>query len=104
MGWKKAKEKNSDTGIKLKLRLTNKIRASASESQQSAYAKTKTQISCAVTAQLIRAFVFRSIDSTMLHLTKSEISCSYFLCLYRWVCVNPDQKTRLLVFSCVGIF
>ena len=35
-------------------------RASAPENQQSAYAKTKTQISCAVTAQLISVFVFAS--------------------------------------------
>ena len=34
------------------------IRAAAQENKQSAYAKTKTQISCAVTAQLISAFVF----------------------------------------------
>ena len=34
------------------------IWAAASENQQPAYAKTKTQISCAVTAQLISAFVF----------------------------------------------
>ena len=38
-----------------------------------AYAKTKTQISFAVTAKLISAFVFRYIDSTIPLLSKSEI-------------------------------
>ena len=33
-------------------------RVAARENQQSSYAKTKPQISCAVTAQLISAFVF----------------------------------------------
>ena len=39
-----------------------------------AYAKTKPQISCAVTAQVISAFVFHYMDSTILLLFKSEIS------------------------------
>ena len=40
-----------------------------------AYAKTKTQISFAVTAKLISAFVFATyIDSTITLLSKSEIS------------------------------
>ena len=44
-------------------------------SQQSAFAKTKTQISCAVTAQLSdQHLCFRFSYSTMLFLVKPEIS------------------------------
>ena len=50
-----------------------------------AYAKTKTQISCAVTAQLISAFVFDT-DSTISHLLISKVSS---LQLYS-VTVQPD--------------
>ena len=42
--------------------------------QRFAYAKTKTQISFAVTAKLISAFVFEYIDCTIPLLAKSKIS------------------------------
>ena len=39
-----------------------------------AYAKTKMQTSCSVIVQLISAFVFYDIDSTIPLLSKSEVS------------------------------
>ena len=52
------------------------IRAATPENQQSAYAKPKEQISCAVSAQLISAFVFAAwIVQSLFYLnTKSQAS------------------------------
>ena len=63
------------------------------ENLQSAYAKTKTQISFAVTAKLISAFVFATrIVQFLLYLTPKFQASSSFLCLYRPVCVGPVRK------------
>ena len=69
------------------------------------YAKTKTQISCAVTAQLISAFVFatRIVEFLFYLYTKFQAS-SFILSLYRLVCVGPGRKPKLLVFPCTGSF
>ena len=65
-----------------------------------AYAKTKTQISCAVTAQLISAFVFatRIVQSLYFLNPKFQVS-SHFLWLYSPVCVEPGRKPLRPVFS-----
>ena len=63
-----------------------------------AYAKTKAQISCTESAQLISAFVFYYIDSTIPLLPKSDIS-SHLLWLYNSVCVGPGQKPLRQVFT-----
>ena len=65
-----------------------------------AYAKTKTQISRAVTAQLISAFVFaiRIIQSIYFLNTKFQAS-SHILWLHSPVCVGPGRKPRRPVFS-----
>ena len=65
------------------------------------YAKTKTQISCAVTAQLISAFVFAmQIVQYLFFLNPKFQASSHLLRLYRLVCVRPGGKHILLVFSC----
>ena len=70
-----------------------KIGATSWENQQSAYAKTKTQISFAVTAKLISAFVFATrIVQFLLYLNPKFQASSSFLCLYRPVCVGPVRK------------
>ena len=65
-----------------------------------AYAKTKTQISFAVTAKLISAFVFatRIVQSLYFLNTKFQAS-SHLLWLYSPVCVGPGRKLRRPVFS-----
>ena len=62
------------------------------ENQKSAYAKTKAQISFAVTAKLISAFVFAAwiVQSFFLN-PKFQVS-SLRLWLYRSYCVGPVQK------------
>ena len=67
--------------------------------------KTKTQISCAVTAQLISAFVFasRMVQFHFYSNPKFQAS-SIIMRLYRPVCVKPSRKTKLLFFSCEGIY
>ena len=62
-----------------------------------AYTKTKPQISCAVTAQLISAFVFATRTSTILY-PKFQAS-SHLLFLYRPICVRAGRKSRRPVFS-----
>ena len=64
--------------------------------KQSAYAKTKVQISFAMTAKLIRAFVFttRKVQSLFFYTLKFQSSSS-LLWLY---------SRKLLVFSCTGSF
>ena len=70
-----------------------------------AYSKTKTQISCAVTAQLISAFVFTTkIVQFLLYLHQNFQDSIFLLRLYRPVCVRPGQKPRRPVFSCHGSF
>ena len=62
--------------------------------------ETKTQISFAVTAKLISAFVFatRIVQSLYFIYTKFPAS-SYLLWLYSPVCVGPGRKPRRPVFS-----
>ena len=61
------------------------------------YAKRKTQISCAVTAQLISAFVFTTwMVQSVFYLDSKFQASSHFLWLYSPVCVgNPEDR-----FSC----
>ena len=55
--------------------------------------KTKTQISFAVTAKLISAFVFATrIVQFLFYLNPKFQASSSFLCLYRPVCVRPVRK------------
>ena len=70
-----------------------------------AYAKTKTQISFAVTAKLISAFVFATwIVQFLFYLNPKFQASSHFPWLYSPVCVGPGQKPRRLVFSQRGSF
>ena len=63
------------------------------ENQQSAYAKTKAQISFAVTAKLISAFVFATWIAQFIYFLKSKFPVSSrLLCLYSPVCVGPVWK------------
>ena len=63
------------------------------ENQQSAYAETKTQISFAVTAKLISAFVFATrIVQILLYLTPKFQASSHLLLLCSPVCVRPVRK------------
>ena len=64
-----------------------------------AYAKTKAQISCAVTAQLISAFVFTThIVQFLLHLYPKFQASSHLLWMHRPFCVRPGWKPRRPVF------
>ena len=59
----------------------------------SAYAKTKTQISFAVTAKLISAFVFATRIVQFLYFLNPNFPVSSHLqCLYRSICVGPVRK------------
>ena len=70
-----------------------------------AYAKTKTQISFAVTAKLISAFVFatRRVQSLNFLYTKFQAS-SHFVWSCSLVCVGPGRKPRRPVFSQRGSY
>ena len=70
-----------------------------------AYAKTKKQISCAVTVQLISAFVFaiRIVQSLYYENPKFQAS-SQLLWLYSPVCVGPGRKPHRPVFSQQGSY
>ena len=69
-----------------------------------AYAKTKTQISCAVTAQLISAFVFATqIVQSPYFLNPKFQASSHLLWLYSPVCVGAGRKPRRPVFSERGL-
>ena len=58
------------------------------------------QISCAVTAQLISAFVFATrIVHSLYYLNSKFQASSHLLWLYSPVCVRPGQKLRRPVFS-----
>ena len=73
------------------------------ENKQFAYAKTKMQISCAVTAQLISAFVFATrIVQFLFYIYPKFQASSFILWLYSLVCVGLCRKPKLLVFSCTG--
>ena len=67
--------------------------------------KTKTQISFAVTAKLISAFVFatRIVQSLYFLFPKFRAS-SHLVWLYSPVCVGPARKSRRLVFSQRGSY
>ena len=70
-----------------------------------AYAKTKPQISCAVTAQLISAFVFATQIVQSLFILNSKFQASsHLLWLYSPVCVGSGRKPRRPVFSQRGSF
>ena len=69
------------------------ICAASWENQQSAYAKTKAQISFAVTAKLIIAFVFATRIVQLLYFLNPKFrASSQLLCLYSSVFVEPVQK------------
>ena len=69
------------------------------------YAKTKRQISCAVTAQLISAFVFAiQIVQFLYYLNPKFQASSHLLWLYSPVCVRPGRKPRRPVFSQQGSY
>ena len=70
-----------------------------------AYAKTKTQISFAVTAKLISAFVFATWLVQFLYFLNTKIQASsHLLWLYSPVCVRPGRKPRRPVFSQRGSY
>ena len=70
-----------------------------------AFAKTKAQISFAVTAKLISAFVFATrIVQFLFYLNPKFQASSSFLSLYRPVCVGPGRKPRRPVFSRRGSY
>ena len=62
----------------------------------------QTQIGCAVTAQLISAFVFAArIVLFFIHLYSKLQASSHLLILYRLVCVRPGWKPlRLVLLHC----
>ena len=65
-----------------------------------AYAKTKAQISFAVTAKLISAFVFATHIVLFLFFLNTKFQASsHTLWLHRPVCVGPGRKHRRPVFS-----
>ena len=65
--------------------------------------KTKIQISCAVTAQLISAFVFATHKVQSLFFLNLEFqACSILLLLHRPVCVRTGRKPQKPVFLCHG--
>ena len=67
--------------------------------------KQKTQISFAVTAKLIIAFVFAiRIGQSLYYLHPKLQASSHLLWLYRPVCVGPGRKPRRPVFSQRGSF
>ena len=58
-----------------------------------AYVKTKTQISCAVTVQLISPFVFAiQMVQSLYYLNPKFQASSHLLWLYRSVCVGPSRN------------
>ena len=74
--------------------------ASLWENRLFAYAKAKTQISCAVTAQQISAFVFAiRIVQSLFYLNPKFQASSHLLWLYSPICVGPGRKSRRPVFS-----
>ena len=81
------------------------IWASTWEKRVFTYAKTKTQISFAVTAKLISAFVFATkIVRSLYFLNPKFQASSHLLLLYSPVCVGPGRKPRRPFFSERGSF
>ena len=69
------------------------------------YAKTKAQISFAVTAKLISAFVFaKRIVKSLYYLNPKFKASSHLQWLYSPVYVGPSKKTRRPIFSQRGSF
>ena len=69
------------------------------------YAKTKTQISFAVTAKLISAFVFATRIVQFLYFLNPKFQASsHLLWLYSLVCVGPVRKLRRPIFSQRGSY
>ena len=69
------------------------------------HAKTKAQISFAVTAKLISAFVFTAQILQFLYFLSPKFpTSSHFLCMYSLVCVGPGRNPQRLVFSRCGSF
>ena len=67
------------------------------ENQHFTYAKTKTQISFAVTAKLISAFVFATrIVQSLYFINPKFQASSHLLKLYSMVCVGPGRKPERL--------
>ena len=67
--------------------------------------KQKTQISCAVTAKLISAFVFATrivLFLFFLHVYPKFQASRFRLSMYGLVCVGPGRQPKLFVFSCTG--
>ena len=74
--------------------------AASWENRLFAFAKTKTQISFAVTAKLISAFVFATqIVQFLFYLNPKFQASSYILWLHSPVCVGPGRKPRRPVYS-----
>ena len=74
---------------------TRTIWATSWENQQSAYAKTKAQISFAVTAKMISAFVFATRIVQFLYFLNPKVPfSSHLLCLYSPVSVGPVRKPQ----------
>ena len=74
---------------------------------ESAYAKTKAQISFAVTAKLISAFVFATwiVHGPFLFFLNPKFQASsHPLWLHRPICVGAGRKPRRPVFSCRGSY
>ena len=70
-----------------------------------AYAKTKPQISCAVTAQLISAFVFAPrIMQSLFYLNPKFQASSLLPRLYRPISVRPGRKLQRPVFLLCSSF
>ena len=67
------------------------------------YAKTKPQISCALTTQLISAFVFATqIVQSLYYLNLKFQASSHLLWLHSPICVGPGRKPQRPVFSQLG--
>ena len=79
--------------------INNSDRAASWENQTFSYAKTKAQISFAVTAKLISAFVFATLIVQSLFLNPKFKASSLLL-----VCVRPGRKPRRQVFSWRGSY
>ena len=76
------------------------LNVSLRENRLFAYAKLKTQISCAVIAQLISAFVFAiRIVQSLFFLNPKFQASSHLLWLCSPDCVGPGRKPRRPVFS-----
>ena len=79
---------------------TNINWAATLENRIFAYAKTKMQISFAVTAKLISAFVFATwIVQYLFFLNTKFQASSHLLWLHSLVCVGPGRKPQRPVFS-----